>query len=252
MATPYRLHSKLYLFSIVNGESVLKLKIQKKIIIIISLTILSLLAVFCTAFWKANNIASEGDKNTQWLRTDMWPAQYFNKKFTALSDTDSVYIRSLSFSGPEEQEITDYLHSNKCADPSEKCLTQLLSVVNILVHERNFEVAKKLENQAAKGFYEQGFCPIKFEISLLNHVIQTIRLESFLKSRSKAQSAIKAIKQGNGINFNMQTPACNQLAEVSPALFHYYVMLVADLMSYAGGTYAEDAAYLRFIENKVN
>jgi hypothetical protein len=225
-----------------------KLRNPKKLGIIIALAILSLLAIFGAAFWKANNIAFEGDKNTQWLRADMWPAQYFNKGAVALGDTEAVYIKSLDFSDAEKHGITDYLHSNKCTDSSEKCLTLLLSVVNILVRERNFEEAKKLENQAAKGFYEQGFCPIKFEITLLNHVIQTIKLENFLKSRSKAQSTIEIIKQGKGINFNMQTPACNQLAEVSPALFHRYVMLVADLMSYAGGTYAEHATYLRFIE----
>lgn len=207
------------------------------------LIIFSLAALY---FW-GKGIKISGEADTRWLRVDMWPSKYFNPEHSALSETNELYVASLAYNEQDKQALLGTLSQRKCHESNDECLTILLSVANILIGEGEFEKAKSLENQAAKTLSQASICPIKLEITLINHAVQLLKISPSSEAKTKAKFIVDTIKKNRGMNFNLQTEKCNESVSVTPRLFHIYVMSVAEVMSYGEASLVGSAAYLRNI-----
>lgn len=212
------------------------------------LLIILSLAIFY--LW-GKGIKTSGETDTRWLRVDMWPNKYFNPEYSALNETNELYVSSLSYSEEDKQDLLRKLSQRKCHEKNDECLTILLSVANILISEGEYEKAKSLENQAAKELSQAAICPIKLEITLIKHAVQLLKLRSTSEAKTKAKLIVDTISKNKGINFNLQTKECNEAAIATPKLFHIYVMSVAEVMSYGRGSLMDSAAYLRNV-NRIN
>lgn len=198
-------------------------------------------------YWKGKTIVAEAEHETRWLRINMWNAIYFNPKPAKNLNVDDLFLKSTTAS--HKDAILKYLKGRTCREYTEECITRQLMLANILITENDLSTARKLENQAAKYYAENTSCAIRFETTFLRHIIAVTRKLSLKESKDRANSILEKIKKQGGVKFNLRTKACESLAASSPQLFHNYVMTVAEIMSYAGGSWAESAAYLRKINS---
>jgi len=211
---------------------------------------LLLITICITALYIwGKEIKKNGELETRWLRLDMWPTRYFNPENQILSKTDEVYLKSLTYSPEEKQELLKKLATLKCHETNDDCLTILLSITNIVIDEGELDKAKELENQAAKQLHQLQTCPIKLETTLTKHALRTLKNNSTENSKAKAKLIINTIKNNKGINFNLQTVECEKYAAHSPKIFHAYIMLLAEVMSHGDSSLIKSAAYLRNIDS---
>lgn len=206
-----------------------------------------LLVTTCVAvlYILGKEIKKKGEADTEWLRLEIWPSQYFNPENLALNEADRIYIKSVKPHNKNKQALLRTLKSKQCHEINDECLTILLAVANILIDEGETDKALTLENQAARDIYQAKICPIKLETTLIKHALRTLKNSSPSTARSKAKLIIETIKKNKGINSNLQTPECNISATKTPLLFHTYIMSVADVMSYGDSSLIKSAAYLR-------
>lgn len=216
---------------------------------ILTLGLLLITACIIALYLWGKEIKKIGELETRWLRLEMWPTKYFNPEKQDLNKTDEIYLKSLTYSPEEKQELLKELATRKCHKKNDECLTILLSVANITIDEGVLDKAKALENQAAKELYQSHACPIKLEITLIKHALKTLKDSPTNKSKAKSRLITETIKNNKGINFNLQTNECNKYAMHNPKLFHTYVMLIAEVMSYGDGSLVKSAAYLRNIDS---
>ncbi|UVL82074.1 hypothetical protein LOY35_17795 [Pseudomonas sp. B21-028] len=222
---------------------------MKKLALIVGAVFLIVASILFWIHQKGQEIIREGELDTRWIRLEMWPVPYFNQVGDRLAQEEENFLRVIS-DKYDKEEVLGYLSRNKCKDVSDACTTNLLTLVVVLLGEQEFDRAKGLLNQAARNTEAGKVCPIKLELSILKSIVEVMRGESISGARGRAEQTIKVLESSRGINAKLQTPACNELVKQKPELFHAYVMQVAEVMSFAGGSLSESAAYLRKV-NKV-
>lgn len=220
---------------------------MKKLALVVGVFFLIVVGTLFFVYKKGQAIAREGELNTRWIRLEMWTTPYFNRVNENLTQEEENFLRVVN-DEYQKREALEFLSRNKCQDTSDTCTTNLLALVGVLLNDREFDKAKGLLNQAARNTESTRICPIKLELSILKNIVEVMKVESISEARSRAERTIQLIKNSKGINSNLQAPACNELVKEKPELFHAYVMQSAEVMSFAGGSLAESAAYLRKID----
>ncbi|WP_417585658.1 hypothetical protein [Pelagibacterium sp.] len=218
---------------------------MKKVLLIMSVVLLALVGIY----WKGKALVVEAERETRWLRDEMWVSAYFNPSNLHLSESREVFIRNAG-TDFTARFGTGYLKENVCDEETSTCTERRLALSNILINEGNLDQAKIFENLAAKYYVDSKSCSVMLETTLVRHIIKVTKKMKPDSARQRAASALQRIKMSGGIHSDLRNETCNRMAMESPIIFHNYVMIIAELMDHAGGEKAEHAAYLRKI-NKV-
>lgn len=201
-------------------------------------------------YWKGKAFVAEAERETRWIKDEMWSGTYFNTRNLNLNEDQKVFIRNAG-TDFTTQFGTGYLKENACDEENNSCTERRLALSNILINEGNLKQAKKFENLAAKYYVESKACPIMLETTLIRHIIKVSKNMSSESAKQRTTSALQQIRISGGIHSDLRTEACNSMAKEHPVLFHNYVMIISELMDYAGGRSAWLSSYLRKV-NKLN
>lgn len=217
---------------------------MKKILASLGIVLLALGAIY----WKGKQLSVVAERETRWIREEMWEGDYFNPSSLSLSEGQAVFVRNAGLDFAEKFGM-EYLKDNICDEETESCTENRLALSNVLINEGNLARAREFENLAAKYYVESGACPVMLETTLVRHIIAVVKKMDRGSSRQRASSAMQRIKSAGGIHSDLRTETCNEMLEDHPVLFHNYVMVIAELMDYVGGDEARYSAYLRKVNN---
>jgi hypothetical protein len=220
-------------------------------IILIFLTILAIPIVAGILFWLYGNyVIMIGENNSAWITHEMWDAPYLNSHSQVLNKGETIYLASLQAGASKNKDIMDYLWENKCEDSSWSCALIMTAVSNLLLDNRDYDTGLK----AAVEAYDRikGSCSIAYESAILKYKIQKLSASTGNNSGSSVRAILYKIKNNGGLMSNLRTDSCNKLAREQPEFFHAYVMLVAQLMGFAGGDYLKASVYMERMARRLD
>ncbi|WP_339081927.1 hypothetical protein [Pseudomonas sp. TMP9] len=169
----------------------------------------------------------------EWVLKNLWGSDYVRATGGKLEYYDEIFIASLN--DGDNQRVLDFVWKNKCRDGSEKCYVVMASAANILINSFETDSGLTALVEAKNRREDKNSCPIIYELSIIRYKIKTLE-NTNNRPNDLALSLLRKIKRSGGIIEDVRIDACLALAKEKPELFRAYALMIAQIMSFAGGT----------------
>lgn len=143
-----------------------------------------------------------------------------------LREYGDFFIRSLNPGSSNDQDNFDFFGRNKCKDRSVKCYLLLNSLGNLLIDQGDLENGLKSAIYGYELIHESSYCPVAYEIVVVNYKIEKIKAYSFFQTSKRARLLLDKIKNFGGVSNDLRTESCEALKVNFPFYFDKYSELV--------------------------
>lgn len=197
-------------------------------------------------WWFANYASNTGEKESAWLREDMWGEAYFGARSNQLEHYEIDFIKSLNAGSSRDQSLITAVVRHKCYDSSWRCSVIMTTAGNLILDSGDYKVGLRGAVEAHERI--SGQCSVVFESAIAFYHIRNLSLDAQKNVGNRAAALLKKIEDKGGLMSNLRSKECRALALSRPEYFTTYAMLTANLMELAGGRYAMAAAYLKSLK----
>jgi|GEM_PF-2974506 len=155
------------------------------------------------------------------------------REFPSTNEYDDFFIRSLKPGASNDPRNLNYFGENKCKEREVKCYLILSGAGNLLLDQGDEENGLKYAIYGYELIHDSDYCPIAYEIVVINHKLKKLNKTPTSEASSKAQSILYKINHSGGLSNNLKTNSCESLKLASPIYFEIYGDLIKSLSTIA-------------------
>jgi len=155
------------------------------------------------------------------------------REFPSTNEYDDFFIRSLKPGASNDPRNLNYFGENKCKEREVKCYLILSGAGNLLLDQGDEENGLKYAIYGYELIHDSDYCPIAYEIVVINHKLKKLNKIPTSEASSKAQSILYKINHSGGLSNNLKTNSCESLKVASPIYFEIYGDLIKSLSTIA-------------------